>query len=364
MYSGSLSETLEISGVTTAMNAYEYRCVITSTCPAMSKESNPAILSVNAPFSYYESHSICQGETYTWQGTDYTDADTYTASYTSQFGCDSIYTLFLIVNPVYSFTENYSICQGEVYNWHGTDYTEANTYTANYFSVNGCDSIYTLNLTVNPTYTFEEMLTICEGETFEWQEETYTAGGYLQYQKDYQSIYGCDSIYILHMNINDLPIVSIIGLDAQYCDNIPVVQLTGSPEGGVFSGQGVNGTEFYPADVGPGSWEIFYTYSDVNECENFTSQTVIVDDCSGIGNEIASSVIAYPNPNSGDFTISLNEAGHYTLAIYNSLGQIVWSENVMMSEQKEFSVSGLVPGAYILKLVSEAKSDVLKIVIR
>jgi hypothetical protein len=35
-----------------------------------------------------------------------------------------------------------------------------------------------------------------------------------------------------------------------------------------------------------------------------------------------------------------------------------------MSEQKEFSVSGLMPGTYILKLVSAAKTDVLKIVIK
>jgi len=250
------------------------------------------------------------------------------------------------------------------YTWQGTDYTETNTYIASYLSENGCDSIYTLNLTVNPTYMFEEGLTICEGETFEWQGEIYTAGGYLQYQKDYQSIYGCDSIYILHMDINELPTVSFTGLEAQYCDNIPAVQMTGEPEGGVFSGTGVSGTEFNPTIAGLGSWEIVYTYSDLNECENTASQTVIVDDCSGIENEISSYIQVYPNPNSGDFTITTKESGDYTLAIYNSLGQIVWSQNESLSEQKEFSVSGLVPGTYILKLVSLAKADVLKIVIR
>jgi hypothetical protein len=208
------------------------------------------------------------------------------------------------------------------------------------------------------------MLTICEGETFEWQEETYTAGVFLQYQKDYESVFGCDSIYILHMNINDLPNVSIIGLDAQYCDNIPAVQMTGDPIGGTFSGPGVSENEFTPSVAGLGTWEIVYTYSDGNNCENTASAFVLVDDCLGIETEISDNIQVYPNPNSGDFTIALNESGDFNLTIYNSLGQIVWSQNENMSEQKEFSVSGLMPGTYILKLVSAAKTDVLKIVIK
>jgi len=364
MYSGSLTETLDISGVTPAMNAYEYRCVITSSCPAMSKESNSALLVVYLPYSFLESHSICEGETYTWQGIDYTETNTYTASYLSVNGCDSIYTLNLTVNPVYEFTENYSICQGDNYYWQGENRTNTDTYIASYTSQFGCDSIYILNLTANPTYLFEEMLEICEGETFEWHGETYTAGGYLQYQNDYESVFGCDSIYILHMDINELPEVIITGLDAQYCDNVTVVELTGIPAGGVFNGPGVAGSIFNPSDVGQGIWDIIYIYSDANECENIATQSVEVYDCSGIETEISENIQVYPNPNSGDFTISLNESGDYTLAIFNSLGQIVWSENESISEQKDFFVSGLVPGTYILKLVSLAKTDVLKIVIR
>jgi hypothetical protein len=57
--------------------------------------------------------------------------------------------LHINVHPTYAFTENHSICNGDTYNWHGTNYSSANTYTANYATVNGCDSIYTLNLSVH-----------------------------------------------------------------------------------------------------------------------------------------------------------------------------------------------------------------------
>ena len=84
-----------------------------------------------------------------WQGNYYSVAGTYTAAYTTINGCDSIYTLNLTVNQVYAFTQNQAICNGETYNWQGSDYSVAGTYTATYTSASGCDSVYTLNLTVN-----------------------------------------------------------------------------------------------------------------------------------------------------------------------------------------------------------------------
>lgn len=130
-------------------------------------------VTVNPVYSFTENHSICFGDTYNWHGTNYTTANTYTKNYTTIHGCDSIYTLHLTVNPVYTFTENHSICYGETFNWHGTDYTAANTYTANYTSINGCDSIYTLNLTVNFVDTsltvYDHTITAnATGATYQW----------------------------------------------------------------------------------------------------------------------------------------------------------------------------------------------------
>ena len=61
-------------------------------------------------------------------------------------GNGAISILAVTVNPVYTFMENHSICNGETYNWHGTNYNTAGTFTANYTSINGCNSIYTLHL--------------------------------------------------------------------------------------------------------------------------------------------------------------------------------------------------------------------------
>jgi trimeric autotransporter adhesin len=118
-------------------------------------------LTVNPEYTFIENHAICNGETYLWHGTNYTTTGTYTATYPTAQGCDSVYTLNLTVNPEYTFIENHAICNGETYLWHGTNYTTTGTYTATYSTAQGCDSVYTLNLTVNPEYTFIENHAIC-----------------------------------------------------------------------------------------------------------------------------------------------------------------------------------------------------------
>ena len=199
-YSDVTDDTLHITGAIFGMNSYNYRCVITSSCPVKTIQSDTAQLTVNPTYAFTENHSICEGETYTWHGTVYSIANTYTANYTSIKGCDSIYTLHLTVNPVYAFTENHSICNGEIYTWHGVNYTIANTYTASYTTIKGCDSIYTLNLSVKPTYAFTENHSICNGQTYTWHGTDYTTPN--TYTASYTSILGCDSIYTLHLTIN------------------------------------------------------------------------------------------------------------------------------------------------------------------
>ena len=155
---------------------------------------------VNPVFGFTESHAICNGETFNWQGNNYTDAGTYIAEYSTINGCDSIYSLNLVVNPSYEFNEDYVMCDGETYTWQDNDYTEAGTYVAEYTTINGCDSIYTLNLVVNPSYEFNEDYVMCDGETYTWQDNDYTEAG--TYVAEYTTINGCDSIYSLNLVVN------------------------------------------------------------------------------------------------------------------------------------------------------------------
>ena len=93
--------------------------------------------------------AICQGSAYTENGFNVSEAGVYTQNLQTINGCDSVVTLTLTVNPVYSFTIDATINQGETYHGNGFEVSEAGTYTQNLQTVNGCDSVIVLELTVN-----------------------------------------------------------------------------------------------------------------------------------------------------------------------------------------------------------------------
>lgn len=86
---------------------------------------------------------------------------------------------------------------------------------------------------------------------------------------------------------------------------------------------------------------------DNNGCVKTTTATVFVSNCTGIDEQIASgsSLIVYPNPNAGVFTLKSEKP--MELAIVNELGQNVKYVSLTAMEQ-EVNVSGLANGIYYI----------------
>ena len=105
-----------------------------------------------APDTIYTtiSETVCYGESYEWNGQSYSTAGEYKQSFVATNGADSIVTLQLTILPeVTPTTEEATIEAGESYTWNGKDYTEAGEYTITLQDKNGCDYQATLLLTVN-----------------------------------------------------------------------------------------------------------------------------------------------------------------------------------------------------------------------
>ncbi|MBQ0008560.1 MAG: choice-of-anchor D domain-containing protein, partial [bacterium] len=157
-------------------------------------------LTVNPTYLFPETYSTCQGETYTWRNKVLSTAGVYYDSLKTTIGCDSVYELTLTVNPTYLFPETYSICQGETYNWRSKSLSTAGVYYDSLQTTVGCDSVYELTLTVNPTYLFQETYSICQGETYNWRNKALSTAGV--YYDSLQTIVGCDSVYELTLTVN------------------------------------------------------------------------------------------------------------------------------------------------------------------
>jgi hypothetical protein len=319
-------------------------------------------LSVDPVYAFTENHEICSGQSYLWQGTNYSLQGNYNAYYSTVKGCDSIYTLYLFVNPVYTFNESHEICSGETYTWHGVDYTSPGMKQADYHTVKGCDSTYVLDLIVNPVYAFNESHEICSGETYTWQGVDYTISGIKH--ADYHTAKGCDSTYTLDLIVNPLPEVSFTGLSSIYCiDNSPV-SLTGNPLGGIFTGDGITGNIFDPNTAGAGDHDISYSFTDGNGCETTALITVTVDLCTGVADVNENSGIrVVPNPTDGKFRVLLPNNENCTLLVYDAIGKIIYSLKSNSEKDINIDLGNTANGVYLLKVESGNSIKTARIII-
>ena len=77
------------------------------------------------------------------------------------------------------------------------------------------------------------------------------------------------------VNVLALPTVGF-GPYPSVCQGSQPFQLMGNPAGGAFSGSGVSGSMFYPANVGPGNFVATYTYTNAQGCTNTDTALVRV----------------------------------------------------------------------------------------
>lgn len=155
-------------------------------------------LTVNPVYNTPIAHVMCEGESSDFFGQTLTAAGTYTHTLQTVNGCDSVITLALTVNPVYNTPIMHVMCQGDSYNFFGNTLTESGVYVDTLQTVNGCDSVITLTLTVNPVDSTEFTETACE--EYVWNNETFTVSG--DYTRTFTNAAGCDSTVTLHLTVN------------------------------------------------------------------------------------------------------------------------------------------------------------------
>lgn len=145
--------------------------------------------------------TICDGTVYVWQNQNYTTQGIYYDSLLTLSGCDSIFQLNLIVNPISFSSENIVVC--DTYTWptNGFTYTSSGSYITTFVNTFGCDSIVTLNLTINYSTSGSEEVTACDNYTWLTNGITYTNTG--SYTYTLVNTVGCDSIATLNLTINN-----------------------------------------------------------------------------------------------------------------------------------------------------------------
>ena len=147
------------------------------------------------------SASICQGSTFAFGSQNVSVAGTYTRTISASNGCDSVITLNLEVRPLLNSTSSASICQGSTYTWGGTSYTAAGTYTRTVIGSNGCDSTATLVLTTRPVATSTVTQSVPFGGSITVCGQVYNTSGTFTKVCAGAAVNGCDSVVTINLTV-------------------------------------------------------------------------------------------------------------------------------------------------------------------
>ena len=172
------------------------------------------VLDVFPNYELEESYTICDGTSIIIDDVEYDESGTYPQMLQTVNGCDSLVTIQINTLPSYSTSEQFEICSGGDIEVNGQVYTSSGSYTQLLEATNGCDS--SLNIVIEELSEFETIFIeeICEGDSFEFNNETFDASGF--YEFAFISSNGCDSVSILDLQVNDSYELS---LNATICEN-------------------------------------------------------------------------------------------------------------------------------------------------
>lgn len=143
--------------------------------------------------------TICEGESYFFDGEMHSIEGDYTANGHTVFGCDSTTVLHLHVQPVFVTNLSAQICQGSSYWFNNQQITTAGTYHKLLQSTSGCDSLVTLALTVASSLSEQLTVQICHGGSYWFNNQHITTAG--TYQQLLQNASGCDSLVTLYLTV-------------------------------------------------------------------------------------------------------------------------------------------------------------------
>jgi uncharacterized repeat protein (TIGR01451 family) len=329
-----------------------------------------------APVFVNETLGICTGDSANIGTTWYKQTGTYTDTLSAGNGADSIVTLNLTVAPVVTTTLTEQVCTGDSA-WFGSAwYYATGVFTDTLTATGGCDSIVTLNLTVAPQLTTNLTSKICAGDSVTVGSTSYSATGV--FTDTLTATGGCDSIVILHLTVNPLPVITISwdtivahddafwqrypgnpNMVAGWCAGYDVKQqftLTGGlPPGGTYTGDGIHNNIMYPDSFNPFYAfldTITYTYTDSNGCTNSNIDSIEINRC-GFGiNEIGEAddaILLYPNPTTGQLTIKTLGMTPKTISIYDIDGRLIYTA----AFTPETDVTQLSSGLYFVEVTSD-----------
>ena len=298
-------------------------------------------------------YSICNGESIEIAGNLYDSTGLYLDSLISFLGCDSLVFTNLIVNPNVTFINNQSICDGDNYTVNGNVYDSTGIYIDSLQTINGCDSIVTLNLTVVNNISSSSIDYHVACASFTWIDGvTYTASNNTAFYS-LTNAAGCDSIITLNLIINNNLFVNISSSN----NNLAALVSGGtSPYSYLWTGP-INSSNAIITPLLSGDYCL-----EVTDVEGCVSSQVCENVTISAVNEISVSndLIIYPNPVINEVSFKFADKV-IDIKVFNMLGELIVEEKIADGQSFiNFSVLKWKAATYSVKIQAKNGSILQK----
>lgn len=398
--SPSSTTTYTVEGTTAGCTGSTTAMVTVNSLPAVSITGTAAICN--------GSSVILTGNgatTYSWNTsattntiTDSPNANaTYSVIGTDANNCSNTATFAVTVNslPSVSITGTTTICNGgtvtltgngaTTYSWSTsantntiTDSPVANTtYSVIGTDANNCSNTATVAVTVNanPNVVIgTSQPTVCAGgtvnigvtgaTTYTWStgSNSVSINPTVSATTNYSVVgetNGCISTASILITANANPTVSAVSSLSLIC-NGQSATLTASGANTYLWNTSATTTVI---SVTPSVTTSYTVTGTTNGCSSTFVVSQAVSPCTGINTNVASlsGMLVYPNPNTGEFTIELNNGSEKAIDIMDLTGRIVVSDK-SNSDKINFNINTLANGVYYVRIQSNTSVEIVKIV--
>ncbi len=313
-------------------------------------------LTINNSTTGSESVTACNSYTWSANGNTYSTSGAYVATLTNSVGCDSIATLNLTILNSTTGTETATACDSYTWATNGTTYTNSGSYSATLTNSVGCDSVVTLNLTIHNSNSGSETVVACDFYFWATNNTTYTASG--SYTATVTNVAGCDSVVTLNLTLETVDTaVTVSGIVLTAQSNSGYTYQWVDCNNGYSPVAGETAATFTP--TANGNYAVIITdtttgCADTSACNLITTV--------GVFESTARELVAYPNPTKGAFTLNLGAVeAAIGITITDMTGRVVQQHRFYNRQFLNLSIDEPT-GVYFLQVEYSNNHSMIKLV--
>jgi hypothetical protein len=345
LWANGLGSNTSITVSPTSTTTYTVTATIGANCSATASQT----VTVNPSAASQFGQTICSGSSYLFNGIARTTSGSYSDTLQTINGCDSIVTLNLTVNAALTGSFSQSICSGSSFPFNGLQLTQPGAYNDTLQTLSGCDSIVTLNLSVNTVLESSMTNSICSGDTYLFNGLNLSQAG--EYSDTVQTLGGCDSIVTLTLIVNTLPQPTIDKtidtLTTQTFASYQWLKNDSIINGAIAQTLLLTTTGNYSVVV-----------VDANGCSDTSvAFNVISVDVKDISEYFGAKL--YPNPNNGSFIIEFTDELVREIEIVDAIGRVIVS-SLKVEGKKQINLSETSVGIYLLNIKQNGQTKTKK----